>query len=197
MRHAIQSWQPIEPRRKGLLQGAAVVTLIGALAGTGGDISVERIRKYPGTGSALRTSRDSQAAQREHGLATELKLIRKALRLSVAETAQLFGVSRPTIYSWQNGNPLNLENAEQLYAIVNAITPHLPLLETQVGRVAHRAIEGRTTLLRSLAAGRNADQAMSQLVELLAREATQREQLARRLQDRGGSRGAADIDTLG
>ena len=58
-------------------------------------------------------------------LSFELKLIRSALRLSVAETAQLFGVSRPAIYSWQNGSSIRPKNAERLQAIANAITPHM------------------------------------------------------------------------
>ncbi len=128
---------------------------------------------------------------------TRISSIRNALRLSVAETAQLFSVSRPTIYSWQNGNPISPENAERLRAMANALTPHLQLLEAQVGRIAHRAIEGRTTLLQALAAGKNADQAISQLTEILLRETTQRERLARRLQGRNGSRGSVDVDALG
>lgn len=197
MTYALPSWQPVEPRRNGLWQNAAAVTLIGVLAGTGGDVSVEQVLKHFGTGSASRPAHYSQAAKRDQGLVIELKAIRDALRLSVAETAQLFDVSRPTIYSWQNGNPISPENAERLREITNALTPHLHLLEAQVGRVAQRAIKGRTTLLQTLAAGSSADQAISQLAEILARETVQRERLANRLLGRSGSRGSADLDTLG
>lgn len=197
MTQTLPSWQPVEPRRNGLWQNAATVTLIGVLAGTGGDISVEQILRHFGTGSASRSAQDSQAAEPGHGFAIDLKTIRAVLRLSVAETAQLFGVSRPSVYSWQNGNPISPENAERLCEIATALTPHLQLLEAQVGRVAHRAIEGRTTLLQALAAGTDADQAISQLAEILSREAAQRERLAQRLQGRNGNRGSADLDSLG
>ncbi len=197
MTYALPSWHPIEPRRNGLWQNAAAVTLFGVLAGTGGNVSAEQILKHFGTGSASRPAHDSRVAEPVQGLAIEVKSIRKALRLSVAETAQLFGVSRPTIYSWQNGNPISVENSERLRAIADALTPHLPLLEAQVGRVAHRAIQGRTTLLQTLATGTSADQSISQLVKILAQEKAQRERLAHRLQGRNGSRGSADLDTLG
>ncbi len=197
MTYAFPSWQHVEPRRAGLWQNAAAMTLIGVLAGTGGHVSAEQILNHFGTGSASRATHDTQALVPDQGLAIELSSIRDALRLSVAETAQLFGVSRPTIYSWQRGNPINPENAERLRAIANALTRHFHLLGAQVGRVAHRAIEGRTTLLQTLAAGENANEAINRLAEILAREAAQRDRLTRRLQGRIGSRGSADLDTLG
>lgn len=199
MTYALSSWHSVEPRRNGPWQNAAAATLIGmgVLVGTGGNISAEQLFRHLGTGSASRPVYGSREAAPTQGYAVELRSIRGALRLSVAETAQLFGVSRPTIYSWQNGNPIRLENAGRLRAIANALTPHLHLLEGQVGRVAHRAINGRTTLLQTLAAGASVDQAISQLVEILAHETAQRERLAYRLQGRNGSRGSADLDTLG
>lgn len=196
MTYTPQPWQPVEQRRAGLWHNAAAVTLIGVLAGTGGDVNVEQVFKCFGTGSVSRSDHDSQQGGMQ-SLSFELKLIRSALRLSVAETAQLFGVSRPAIYSWQNGSSIRPKNAERLQAIANAITPHMALLEEQVGRVVHRAISGRTSLLQALAAGANADQAISQLAGILTREAAQRERLASRLRDRNGDRGAADLDALG
>jgi transcriptional regulator with XRE-family HTH domain len=198
MTYTLPSWQPVQPRRNGLWQSAVAMTLISVLAGTGGHVSAEQIPKYFGTGSASPPARDLRAAAKHcEGLAIELKAIRSALRLSVAETAQLFRVSRPTIYSWQNGNPISPENAERLRAIVNALAPHLHLLKSQVGRVAHRAIKGRTTLLQKLAGGEDVDQAISQLAEVLKREAGQRERLVHRLDGRSGGRGSADLDALG
>lgn len=197
MSYALSSWHPVESRRNGLWQNAAAVTLIGALAGTGGNVNAEHVFKHFGTGSASRPAYESRTAEFTRGLALELKSIRDALRLSVAETAQLFRVSRPTIYSWQNGNSIRLDSAERLRAIANALVPHLPLLEAQVGRVVHRSIEGRISLLQALAAGANADQTISKLAEILTREAAQRERLALRLKGRNSTRGSADLDELG
>lgn len=197
MTDAVSSWQPVKPQRNGLWQNAAVITLVGVLAGTGGHVSAEQILKQFGTGSASRIAHGLQAAERDHGLAVELKVIREALRLSVAETAQMFGVSRPTIYNWQNGSPISSIKAERVREIASAIAPHLRLLEAQVGRVADRAIEGRMTLLQTLVRGSSADKSIKQLIEIIERETAQRERLARRLQGRSGSRGSVDLDILG
>lgn len=189
MANTVRIWQPV-------ICGAAAVTLI-ALAGTGGDVRSDQITRHFGTGSVVASPNAPQVAASRQSLALELKLIRETLRLSVAETAQLFCVTRPTVYSWQNGNPISGENSERLRALASALVPHLNLLHAQVGRVAQRAIEGRTTLLQKLAAGADAHATVAQLVAILSREATQRERLARRLQGRAGNRGAADLDALG
>lgn len=203
MTQPLRTWQTYEPRRNGVLHGTAVVTLIGVLAGTGGYVTAggyvtrEQVTKHFGTGAPTASTPDPKIFELERGLAVELKLIRESLRLSVAEAAKLFGVTRPTIYSWQNGNPISPENAERLREIARALEPHLQAIESQVGRVAHRAIEGRSTLLQRLAQGADAQEAIGRLTDTLGREAAQRERLSRRLQGRSGSRGAADLDSLG
>lgn len=191
-------WQQIGPHlRVGLLQSTPAAVLIGLLAGTGGEVSRDRILMYSGTGSVIVSFPVAAPVTHEQGLVVELNTIRQALRLSVAEIANLFSVSRPTIYSWQNGKQIGQQNSERLRAILNALTPHLNLLGKQVGRVAHRAIEGKTTLLQKLAAGENAERAIMELLAILGGEAEQRERLSRRLQGRTGKRGVADLDALG
>lgn len=197
MTEALPTWQAAEPRRNGFFHDTAAWTLIGVMAGTGGYVSQDQILNHYGTGSPPLLMLRSTSFASEQGLAVELKLIREALRLSVAETAKLFGVTRPTIYSWQNGNPTGPENAERMREIAQALEPHLQAIEAQVGRVAHRAIEGRSTLLQTLAQGANAEKAIGRLADILGREAAQRERLVRRLQGRTGNRGAADLDSLG
>ena len=193
----LPSWQPYANRSTGRLQGTVAATLFAWGAGTGGDVVPDQFIKQFGTGSAIQISMGSLPGAPAQGLAVELRTIRDALRLSVAEMAQLFDVSRPTIYSWQNGNPIHDHNADRVRTITRAVAPHLALLESQVGRVAHRAIEGRTTLLQKLALGSNVAETIAQLAGILQREAAQRERLSERLRNRGGARGAADLDALG
>jgi len=191
-------WVSVKPPRTELRSKVVVASLcLGIMAGTGGELQSDQILSRFGTGSVRDHVSDSSAKQRQQGLAVELSAIRQALRLSVAESAQLFGVSRPTIYSWQEGNPIGIANSERLLAIFRAVEPHLQLFSAQVGRVAHRAIEGRTTLLQKMTAGGNADEAIGQLMAILGRESAQREGLAGRLQGRSSNRGAADLDALG
>ena len=188
-----KTWQPIAPQRATLLQSTVAASLIGLLAGTGGDVSCDRMLTYSGTGSVIVAVTGVQV----QGLVFELNFVRQLLRLSIAETASLFGVSRPTIYSWEKGNQLGNKNSARLHAIFNALTPHLKFLEIQAGRIAHRAIQGRMTLLQKLAEGGDAQQAIRELVALLVQETAQRERLSFRLQGRTGDRGAADLDALG
>jgi DNA-binding XRE family transcriptional regulator len=196
--YALRTWQPAETRHGGLLQGTMVVTLVALFGGTGGDAGPHQLIKHygNGTGSAMRTSPEAFPAAPVQGMAIELQTIRAALRLSVAEMAQLFDVTRPTIYSWQNGSPIRDHNAKRVRSITRALEPHLALLESQVGRVAHRAIEGRTTLLQKLAQGGDAAETMERLAGILQREVTQRERLAQRLRNRGVARGSADLDAM-
>ena len=191
------AWQPIAPRRATLLQSTAAAGLIGFLAGTGGDVSRDRIVTYSGTGSIIVSSLNAVTGVPVQGLTVELNFVRQVLRLSIAETASLFGVSRPTIYSWEKGNQLGNKNSARLRAIFDALTPHLKFLEIQAGRIAHRAIQGRITLLQKLAEGGDAQQAIKELVALLVQETAQRERLSLRLQGRSGDRGTADLDALG
>lgn len=196
MSYAQPLWLPVERQRHGALPAVAGVVLIGVLSGTGGYLDAEQIAQHIGTGTHLQAALDPQDAATHSGAAIELMSIRETLRLSVAETAQLFKVTRPTIYSWQGGKPPKHQHAERVRAIANALAPHHRLMKAQVGRVAQRAIEGRTTLLQALSAGTDPGQTIGQLAAILTREAMQRERLASRLRG-SSSRGAADLDTLG
>lgn len=128
--------------------------------------------------------------------AVGLEVVREKLRLSVAETAQLFGVTPRTIYSWHSGSAACPEHAERLREIVQALGLYKDIITSEGGRVAHRAVEGRTTLLQMLAQGENAQVAISRLAEILGGEATQRERLMQRLRGRTGSLDEADFNTL-
>lgn len=197
MTEQFPTWQTIDSRASGFFHDAATWTLIGVLASTGGYVTCDQAIRLYGTGSSTPGILGTVGQTPGQGLAVELKVIRESLRLSVADAAKLFGVTRPTIYSWQNGNPVGRENAERLREIARALEPHLQTIESQVGRVAHRAIEGRSTLLQRLAQGADAQEAIGRLTDILGREAAQRERLSRRLQGRSGNRGAADLDSLG
>lgn len=149
------------------------------------------------TGSSTHASTSSTGHVATQVFAVGLQFIRDTLCLSAAELAQLFGVTRPTIFSWQNGTTVSTENARRLREIVQALNLHKDIIKPEGGRVAHRAVEGRTTLLQMLAKGANAQDAISRLADILIREAAQRERLARRFQGRTGNLGEADVDTLG
>lgn len=191
------TWECVEQPRSAFVRSFAAAGFLAFTGGTGGDVVAAEVAKRLGTGSAVEAAPQAEPREMTSGLAVEVQTIRDALRLSVSELAQLFAVSRPTIYSWQAGNAVSDTNAARVRAIAHALEPHLPLFESQVGRVAHRAIDGRATLLRKLAEGADAQQAIERLAEILHHEKVQRERLAQRLEGKEGTRGRADLDTLG
>jgi transcriptional regulator with XRE-family HTH domain len=198
MSNAAQTWFPIAPTRTNHALPTAVFVIAGVLGGTGGCITADRLTLRSGTGApAPGIETPAATATAEQGPAVQLQAIRSALRLSVSELAQLFAVSRPTIYNWQRGEAMKPSHAARVREITDALEPHLAVLDAQVGRVAQRAIEGRTSLLQALTQGQNARESIDRLADILRRETTQRERLARRLQARIANRGAADLDTLG
>ena len=197
MTSTLPTWNLHHSPRRDAGQNIAVWILAGVIAGTGGSVTGDKAIKHFGTGSPLRALTGSTARAATQGFAVELQLIRETLRLSVAEIARLFGVTRPTIYSWQNGATASPENAQRLQEIVHALDLHKDIITPEGGRVAHRAIDGRTTLLQMLAQGANAQDAISRLAGILTNEAAQRDRLARRLHGRTRNLGEADVDTFG
>ena len=197
-------WTPVDRRDNPNLLAATIfaATLgLGLVAGTGTGSHISKdyflSRLLPRTGSTLQGSASQEQTFRKPGLSVELNAIRSALRLSVAELAQLFGVSRPTIYNWQSGAAVAEQHAVRLRAIASALEPHLDLLTMQPARFAHRAIDGHSTLLQLLQQHQEPSEAIGRLTSILQKEAAQRERLANRLQGRSAERGAADLDALG
>lgn len=191
----LPSWRPLAARRTGLAQAATATLFV--VFGASAEADGAQYIKHFGTGSTLQIAQPTERAAQAADLCVELKTIKDVLGLSVSELAQLFGVSRPTIYSWQEGKRVSEGNAKRIRDIASALAPRLALLDTQVGRIAHRAIDGRTTLLQMLAQGADAEQAIGKLADILQREAAQRERLASRLRGRNTDRGSPDLDALG
>lgn len=198
MSDKLGGWVALTPSNNHRFTGSAVAAALclGLLAGTGGDVQREQVLGRMGTGSVQHGTVVPLASQTKQGLAADLGAIRSALRLSVAELADLFDVSRPTIYSWQNGNACKELNASRIRAIARALDPHWGLLSEHPGRVARRAMEGRANIIDLLKQGRDPAEVVSKLTALLKQEATQRELLARRLQGKTGVRGAADSEAF-
>lgn len=194
-------WVPISPGgHAGMRARAALATalwLAGAIAGTGGNVPEHLLRDRLGTGSALPGRINTRVQVAAKGLSDQLNAVRSILRISVAELASIFKVSRPTIYSWLRGGLSNEKNAASVREFVSAVEPHFSLFEIQAGRVSRRAIEGRASIIDLLRSGERPKDAVTRLVAILENEDAQRDRLARRLQGKSASRGAADSDVLG
>jgi transcriptional regulator with XRE-family HTH domain len=190
-------WVTVETSREPWRKATALCLWGVVLAGTGGTASESQLMKHYGTGTTSWTGMQEVRNGVEQGVSAHLQAIRSALRLSVVELANLFGVTRPTIYSWQNGKPLSEERATRVRAMAHAIDLHLPRLEQQSGRIAHRAIQGNATVLQLLNNGAEPHVVIGRLADILQEESVQRERLARRLAERRTPRGVADVDSFG
>ena len=195
MNHALTQWIPIQPKRSAVPLAVPLAAFL--MVGTGGELNADRLSQLCGTGSLASFARAITARGEQPAPAVQIQAIKDALRLSVAELGDLFGVTRQSIYNWQNGNAIDPSHAERLRNIAGAVEQHFELLAAQTGHIARRAIQGRDTLLQVLKSGGDPQEAFARLADILTREAAQRDRLAKRLQARTGSRGAADIDTLG
>jgi transcriptional regulator with XRE-family HTH domain len=85
--------------------------------GTGGFPTVDWSRAYARTGP-FTIVREGEVPAEALTTADRVLLLRRWFSLSVAETARVLGVQRPTIYSWQEGKtPATAKNLERLRVI--------------------------------------------------------------------------------
>jgi hypothetical protein len=106
---------------------------------------------------------------------TDLELVKSTLGLSIAETADLFGVSKQVIYSWLGGNPIE---SERVAEISNEIRKH-PII-TEGIRIGHRAVEGSKTVIQLLKI-EPAESVIGKIAEILKKEEYQRRWMKLRL----------------
>ncbi len=127
--------------------------------------------------------------------AQSLARIREVLKPPVLELANLFGVSRQTVYAWQDGAQPALEAAARLAVLARAADVFADagvVVDTQTLR---RKMAGGGTVLDAVLAGGDAMQVARSLVQTLRREAAQRAQLSAQLAVR--KRGTAVVHDYG
>lgn len=156
-----------------------------AIAGTGGYNSRESLQALSRTGS-MQAIESPQPHFEEQNLSAQVRIVREVLRLSVSEFAEMLDVSRPTVYSWEKGGPSNEKTARRVRALLRALEPNLGVLEKYSERLGRRAIEGSASFIDLIKSGREAEEAIELLTDVLHREDVQRERLSKRLLERGG-----------
>lgn len=156
-----------------------------AIAGTGGYNSRESLLALSRTGS-MQAIEVPHPQVEEQNLSAQVRIIREVLRLSVSEFAEMLDISRPTVYSWEKGSPANEKTAGRVRAVLRALEPHLGILEKYSERLGRRAIEGSASFIDLIKSGREANEAIELLTNVLHREDAQRERLSKRLLEREG-----------
>lgn len=197
----VNEWTPVQTGgqqaalARNLLAASAVWCV--AQAGTGGTDQRAMFVALLGTGAVVAGDQFEGQSEAADPIQVQIETIRRSLRLSVAQLAKLFGVTRPTIYSWQKGGAISEDNARRIREVAAAIEPNLAFLEVQTGRLGSRAIYGSKSLVDLIAHGNAPEEATESLLRILRDEDSQRDRLARRLEMRRTSRGTPDTETFG
>lgn len=124
----------------------------------------------------------------------DLQRIREVLKPAVSELASVFGVSRQSIYNWINGESVALENVSKLHDLASAAD----VLAFQGIRVdsnlLKRKFHNGKSLMQVAKAGESAQSAALNLVQIIKREAIQRERMNARFANRMRANATSDFD---
>lgn len=126
--------------------------------------------------------------------AENLERVRAVLSPAVTELANLFSVSRQTVYNWLNGDQLRPDHITKLQDIAHAADivaeAGIPVTGALLKR---KVIEGKN-LFEVARDGGSARDAAQLLVQIVRREAGQREMMAARFAGRKSTLRSADSD---
>ncbi len=166
---------------------AVAVTLFACLVGTGGVSSAEYFAQREERGyrfDSLIPLKPIARALNVESFAQQLNLLRSALPVSVTTLADIFGVSRQTIYDWQNGATaaqLYQEKLRDLMRGTNALAESGIAIS---GHMLKRPISNGRSLLDAWRSGVAGMEAVSELAKLVLREREQQQTLSDRLKGR-------------
>ncbi len=113
--------------------------------------------------------------------AARLDRIRGILKVSVADTAKVFGVSRQALYNWRAGAAISVTNLAKLDDLAAAADILAAAGLDRTPQIARRKLGGGKTLLETARDGGSAREGAIALVRMLEREAAQRERVERSL----------------
>lgn len=115
------------------------------------------------------------------GLGDMVRHIRKVLRLSATELSRLLGVSRQTIHEWTKGGAVSSDNGKKLEKIA-LLADILTRGNIEISPfILRRPLTSGKTLLETALAADDVVAVTSKAVQILVREARQRELISGRL----------------
>jgi hypothetical protein len=126
----------------------------------------------------------------------DLQRIREIIKPAVSDLAKCFKVSRQAIYNWQNGEQPSDENTAKLNDIALAADMFAESGRPLTGYILKRKIINGKSLFEAIQDGRSAVEATQLMLDILEREAKQRELLSARFAGRSVSQGVDDSDIM-
>jgi DNA-binding XRE family transcriptional regulator len=175
-----------------------VTTVVFAcLVGTGGEASPDFLaqRAERGYGFAgFNTPRQGLRVAPVPSFAQQLMFIRGAMPTSVSNLASVFGVSRQTIYDWQNGAIASEISRSKLQDLIEAAKVFSDAGIAVSGHLLKRPIDGKKSLFEICREGGSAVDAAERLLNQVEKEQKQQQILSARLAGRISN---ADISDFG
>lgn len=167
------------------------------VVGTMGHLTPELIEQRSATSSwgvhyehakdGTRQETEDSALALQPTPAEDITLIREVLKPAMLELANVFGVSRQTVYDWQSGTKPSAEAAAKLADLARAAEVFSASGVTANAQTLRRKVAGGGTLVDAVLNGGSAVQVAKLLVGTLQREANQRQRLSQQLAGRKSS----------
>ena len=164
-------------------RGLSAIIASALLVGTGGHMTVDYLVERQDRGYKFNEFGRTILRQAfvERTPVENLRYIREVLKPSVTDLANLFGVSRQSVYDWQNGTTPSPDHIARLQNIAKAATVFAVEGSTASAQLLRRPVAGGKTLFDIIREGGSAEDAARTLVQMNRREQTQRESLKTRL----------------
>jgi transcriptional regulator with XRE-family HTH domain len=163
-------------------------TAIGLQVGTGGAATADYYIARGVKGYRLASYEPSLTPEGASGsVATpseNLTRIRTILKPTVTDLANLLGVSRQSIYDWQNGQPISAEHAEKLIELARAADVFAAEGLATNSQILRRSIKSGKNFFDLVRDGESAEGAARSLIQLTRKELAQRKALDARLAHR-------------
>ncbi len=119
--------------------------------------------------------------------------IRAVFRPSIADIANIFNVSRQSIYNWMSGERPSQESIDRLGDLAKAADLFLAHGIESSTYLVRRKLDNGKTLMESVRDGESAQDAARSLIQMAQKEMAQREALQRRLGTRTAPRELSDM----
>lgn len=181
--------------RKAKRTGIATLAAFACLVGTGGEKSPEYYmqreeRGYPF--SEIDAQKPLRGSTATPTFVQSLEFVKGSLSASVSGLAFIFGVSRQTIYDWQNGAKPSAVFEAKLLDLVAAANVFISAEISMPGQLLKRPIREGKSLLDICHEGGGAAEAARELVSRMKKDQSQQLELTNRLAKRVSN--AVDAD---
>lgn len=126
----------------------------------------------------------------------DLKIIRETLQPAVSDLATYLQVSRQAVYNWQKGEQPSIEHATKLKELASAAEIVAASGNKVSGYSLKRKIFNGKNFFETVQEGITTEEAIKSLLQVIDREAKQRDLMSSRISGRSVSQHFADSDPM-